>query len=239
LNDSQETDEEEDEDDEDEIKEEKDDNGVVSRSGVVGDKEELKRQIGEAVVEKGKHKRERRKSNSLHKEILAVVPMPKMKTLKKNRRAKVTQTAAAFDWKLPIYTTQPFPHEKSEEKKKRKREDPARFMLQMKPSFEEGSCALDECVFEDMRGTQISNYVARKFTIRKIMRSICKQLWNSTYAGVLTNGRRRSLYESNTFEKKLRDVCGEGIGINLSNFPHALFFLFFFLNNREEHQQRC
>jgi len=57
------------------------------------------------------------------KEILAVQAMPKMKTLKKSRRTKVTQSPTAFDWKLPIFSTQPFPSSKiGEERKRRKGE---------------------------------------------------------------------------------------------------------------------
>lgn len=145
----------EDEDDEGEVKEEKDDTGVAKRSKGI---EKIEKITDAAEKEKKeKDKERRRKSYALLKEISAVQAVPKLKSLKKNRRAKVIQDATSFNWHLPIYTTQPFPKVKTgEEKRKRKREDPARFVLQIKPSVEAGTCLLDECVFEDVRGMQVS-----------------------------------------------------------------------------------
>lgn len=67
-------------------------------------------------------------------------------------------------------------------------------------------CQMDECFLEDSTGVQISDFVARKFTPRKILRALCKNLWNSKFWGVLTNARRRSAYEHYVFRRNMREV---------------------------------
>ena len=170
--------------------------------------EEAKKQMCD--VEKGVRNR---KSTSLTKEIVAVQTMPKTASLKKTKKAKFTQDPSARDWKLPIFSSQPFPRTRADENKRRRRKRNSfdcvtRYTLQLKADFEVGKCGLDECVFEDVGGAELSLLMAKKFTPRRILRTLCKHLWNPNHSGILTNARRRSLYESNTFGRRLREVCG-------------------------------
>jgi hypothetical protein len=168
---------------------------------------------GKAVRGEGERKKRLRRPGGSIKDIVAVQYTPKVKTLKKNRRVKVVQIPSAKDWHLPMYVAHPWvtTHVRLSERRRRRRrkpEDQTKFHLRISPSFEDGSCPMDECVFEDVRdGVQVSDFLRRKLTPRKITRTLCKHLWNTTAWGVLTNGKRRSLYEANIFQKRLREVC--------------------------------
>ncbi len=200
------------------------------------------------------------------KEIIAVQTTNILKTLKKSRRMKATQSNGSQNWQLPMYKINPFlnnplassalssssssllsspaqsPAVKASRSRKRaKREDPTRFKLQLTASFEEGICAMDECIFEDQRaGVQMSDVLTRKFTPRKILRKLCKALWNTKYWGVLTNNRRRSLYEGSVFERRLREVYFHLyllLALPISIVPNVIFFSS--SSYREELQHSC